>query len=78
MCPNNSPPDLWPENEDAMDLWRAVRTQWRASAFGLIGLDYGALDRAAERMGIELSVCTMKKIQAMESWYLDETRKDSK
>jgi len=43
-CSYAKGPDLKPENRDAMRLWLAAQTQWRSSGFGLIGLDYTALD----------------------------------
>jgi len=45
-------PDLLPENVDSWALWSAVQTQWRASAFGLIGLDYAAARCVADTMGL--------------------------
>ena len=57
---------------DAWVLWLAVQTQWRAGGFGIVGLDYPALFQIAERMGIEVSVCTMKKIQALERGELEK------
>ena len=51
------------ENQDAWDLWIEVRTQWRG---GGAGLDYNTVYREASRLEIDLSVCTMKKIKALE------------
>jgi len=45
-------PELLPENVDWWALWSAVQTQWRASGFGLIGLDYVAARCVAETMGL--------------------------
>ena len=58
---------LLPENEDAFDLWSAVKTQWRASAAGLVGLVYGEVRAAARRLEITLSPCTERKIRALEA-----------
>lgn len=63
------------ENEDAWELYLAVRTQWRASGLGPIGLDYGAVHREAARMGIELSECTMRKLRRIEQAVLEEAAK---
>lgn len=73
-CDWGTPPPLLEANRDALDLWRAVRTQWRASGFGLIGLDYPAVRQEAEEMGIDFSVCNKGKIKALESWYLDRNK----
>jgi len=63
-CEYGSPPDLMDENLDAWDLWIEVKTQWRGSG---AGLDYNIVYAEAERLGIDLSVCTMKKIKALEA-----------
>lgn len=43
---------LWPENWQAWQLFRAISTQWRCGSNGVIGLDYGALDREMLLQGI--------------------------
>jgi len=55
------------ENIDAWDLWIEIRTQWRSAGMGIVGLDYRTVYAEAERLGIDLSVCTMKKIKALEA-----------
>lgn len=50
----------------------AVKTQWRAGFGGLIGLDYKAVQQEADRIEIELGVCAMGKIRALESWVLNQ------
>lgn len=37
--------DVWPENWQAWCLFQSIATQWRCGPSGVIGLDYGALDR---------------------------------
>jgi hypothetical protein len=69
------PPELLPENLDAWDLWLSVQTQWRASGFGIIGLDYLALQQEADRLEIDLSICTMAKIRALEAYTLKQQSK---
>lgn len=54
-------------NTDALELWMAVRTQWRASGFGPIGLDYNVLYVEADRRQIDLSPGMMAKIQTLEA-----------
>lgn len=67
--------EIWPENEDAWDLWQAVNTQWRASGFGLVGLDYPAVWQTAEILEIEVTKPLFKKIQALERFELSRSRK---
>ncbi len=75
-CEYEKPPeDLVAENLEAMELWRSVMTQWRAGGFGLIGLDYAAVQVVARLLGIELSVCTLAKIQALEAFELARAMK---
>lgn len=65
-----------PENFEAWELWLEVQTQWRAGGMGVIGLDYHAVYTEAERIGIVLSVCTMKKIKCLERVVLEGMTKD--
>lgn len=44
--------ELWPENWQAWQLFQAVATQWRCGPSGVIGLDYGALDREMQLQDI--------------------------
>jgi hypothetical protein len=46
--------ELLPCNKATVDLFLAVQTQWKTSAFGQTeGLDYPGVRAAAEMMGIE-------------------------
>lgn len=56
-------------------MWQAVQTQWRATGFSIIGLDYGVIDRVAGIMDIELTLGLLKKIQALEHAALETFRK---
>ena len=67
-----------PENYDAWQLWLEVQTQWRAGPMGLIGLDYQVVYKEAERCGIPLTNCTMKKIKRLESETLKAINSDAK
>ena len=66
------------QNEDALELWAAVRTQWRAGSMGVIGLDYRVLYLEAERLEINLSNCMMKKIKVLEKSVLESMAESSK
>ena len=52
-----------------------VQTQWRASGFGLVGLDYNAVLKMAELAEIPLTVPTLHKIQALEGAVLESQNK---
>lgn len=65
------------ENIDAWELWIEVRTQWRGAGMGIVGLDYNALYREAERLEIELSPCNMKKIKCLEAMTLKGPETDA-
>ena len=51
------------------------QTQWRSSGFGMIGLDYNAVFRVADALGIEMSEGLLNKMQAMEFDCLEEWAK---
>lgn len=56
-----------PGNLEAWDLWQSVATQWRASGFGLIGLDYPAVRYVAGLLGITMDDAVLQKLQVLES-----------
>lgn len=62
------------ENNEALELYVSVRTQWRGAGMGIIGLDYVALHQAARRLEIDLSPCVMAKISALEAHELERMR----
>ena len=45
--------EVWPCNWPAIRLFSSMRTQWRASASGAIGLDYGCIHDVAAFLGIK-------------------------
>lgn len=55
-----------PANLTAFILFIAMQSQWRATAFALIGLDYTALEFVARVKGIELTAELFQKIQILE------------
>ncbi|WP_054031245.1 DUF1799 domain-containing protein [Desulfatitalea tepidiphila] len=59
-------PPLWPENEEAFELWAAVCTQWRGAGLGLVGLDYEEVRKWAGDLEIELTAGVWRKIKALE------------
>ena len=44
---------LWPDNVLAWRCWEGVQTQWRASGFGVTGLDYAGVRAYLEILGIK-------------------------
>lgn len=72
-----APPPLGEENLEAWTLWRAVSTQWRTSLSGAIGLDYNAVLRVAEVLGIEMGQGLLGKLQALEAATLKRPRRDA-
>lgn len=50
----STPPDVqyWPDDEDAVMLFIAMRTQWRTSMAGFVGLDYAVIQIVADQLGI--------------------------
>lgn len=57
-----------------MELWQHVCTQWRATGFGLLGLDYPAVRTEARHLGIHISYSLMRKLQALERFELNRKR----
>jgi hypothetical protein len=45
--------EVWPENWQAFDLFRALSTQWRVGMAGPTGLDYNTLFHKMDRMRLE-------------------------
>lgn len=45
------PIEVWPENEAAVDVYCAMRTQWRVGFGGALGLDYNALPTVLKLTG---------------------------
>lgn len=81
LSPDDFPPvvvDIWPENEQAFDLFTALRTQWRIGFGGPTGLDYNVLHHRMDRLGLtpERYDELEGEVQILEHAALDElTRK---
>jgi len=58
--------EVWPENWDAIEMWCRVQTQWRTSAGGAIGLDYGALSWLFKMYAVEDPRALLEDLQVME------------
>lgn len=46
------PVDVWPDNLQAVNVFIAMRTQWRTGMAGPTGLDYGALPAVMRLCGV--------------------------
>lgn len=57
---------MMPENREAWAIWQEVKTQWRASGMGIIGLVYSEVRQAATELGIEYSPGMRRKIKVLE------------
>jgi len=44
--------ECWPENWESYVLFMSIRTQWRTTMGGVIGLDYTPLFRVMDEAGI--------------------------
>lgn len=58
--------EVWPENWDAIEMWCRVQTQWRTSAGGAVGLDYGALAWLFKMYAVEDPRALLEDLQVME------------
>lgn len=58
--------DSW-EAREALRLFSAVGSQWRAGMGGAYGLDYGALYRVAETIGVEIDEEVLGLVQVLEA-----------
>lgn len=66
---------LWPENEEAFDLWLAVQTQWTRDMQGAAGLNYNGVEVCMRMRGIRRPKAQERLfglIQMMEHACLDE------
>jgi len=70
-CDYGHPPQLIPENIEAIELWLAVQTQWRAGGMGVIGLDYAEVRQWAWDMGIVMTAAMWSKIKVLERHELE-------
>ena len=66
---------MWTENEEVWEIWQDVKTQWRGSGMGIIGLDYAEVRRAAKDLGIKYGTRNKRKIKVIERIILDSVNK---
>jgi hypothetical protein len=58
--------EVWPENWDAVLMFTRLQTQWRASAGGVIGLDYGAVGWLLRLYEVKDQRALLEDLQIME------------
>jgi hypothetical protein len=61
-----------PNNEPVIRLMFACWTQWRVGFSGVTGLDYNAVFRVAEAMGIAVDTRILQGISLMEDMVMGE------
>lgn len=69
---------VWPENWQAWSLFESLATQWRASAGGVIGLDYAVMTEEIRllRLSDEEQVRLRNDIRVLEVAALNEIHTD--
>jgi len=45
--------ECWPENWESYAVFMQIRTQWRTTMGGVVGLDYGPLFTVMDRMRLD-------------------------
>ncbi len=55
------------EAREALRLWNVVQSQWRIGMAGATGLDYPAVYRVAETIGVEIDDDVLSLLQALEA-----------
>jgi len=61
------PFEVWPENENAVNMFLKASTQWRVGPGGITGLDYNVLFRLFSLYGIKDKRGTLEGVQVMEN-----------
>ena len=57
---------VWPENMETVQLFLDCQTQWRTTAAGVIGLDYGVVLSLASLTGATDPIGLLRDLQVME------------
>lgn len=57
---------LWAEHVDAVNLFARCMTQWRTTASGVMGLDYGVVLQLASLYQISNTIEALENLQVME------------
>lgn len=71
--------EVWIENEDALEVFLAMVTQWRYAPFGgIVGMDYPSLNSVMDMLCIESRKEMFYFIRLMESAALEVINAESK
>jgi len=57
---------VWPENQQAVEVFLDCQTQWRTTGSGVIGLDYGVVMAVASMHGAADPLALLRDVQVME------------
>lgn len=57
---------IWPEHQEALELFMRCATQWSSGANGVMGLDYGVVLQMASLYQIQDLARVMEDLQIME------------
>ncbi|WP_051306208.1 DUF1799 domain-containing protein [Massilia alkalitolerans] len=65
---------LWPENEEAFELWLGLQTQWNVGMAGAVGLNYAGVEACIRMRDIARKKRTelFASVQLMEQACLEE------
>ena len=69
---------IWPEHQEALELFMRCATQWRSGANGVMGLDYGVVLQMASLYQIQDLARVMEDLQIMELHARDLINKEAK
>jgi hypothetical protein len=58
---------VWPEHQDALLVFTASSTQWRAAGRAIVGLDYNAVFQIMNLYGIADRVKVLEEVQVIET-----------
>lgn len=69
---------MWPENWEAIRLFRDFSTQWRVGMNGPVGLDYNPIQHELDRRSLSAEQYDelMNAIRIIEGVAMEELRKD--
>jgi hypothetical protein len=54
------------DNIEAWQLWNSLKTQWRTSFGGVVGIDYTAIPFVSDSLDIVITPNMLQKIKALE------------
>lgn len=77
-CPHRRP-SLLAENREVWQLWSYCNGQVRTAGLGsVVGIDYNAMFKVADLLGIDMIPAVLAKVQALEEVLRKKVNKDGK